>query len=380
MINDTYQNRTKYYFGKDTESHITAEIPADTRTLLHYGKKSLKTSGLYDTIVQILNERHIPFVELGGVEPNPKSKLIYEGIDLCKHRNISYVLAAGGGSVIDSAKAICAGAAYEGDFADFYLKKQKPERALPLGVVLTHAGSGSESNNSSVVTFDSQHRKVGMDYVAPEFVIMNPANTLSVSVHSTCCGIFDAISHILERYFTPTPHVDFSSGIAESLIRTLMNCADRVRTEPDNYNLRAEIMWSCRLAMDKGIFLGRKGDWSCHQISHVIGAYIDATHAEILSVVYPAWLALASGTNDALMRRFDENVLKTGDLTKIANKFRKILRSWGLPVTFSELNNASRLDLEKIADDCAAINPSGTLGNFRRLTKFDILKILQSAI
>jgi len=343
MLNDTYQNRTKIYFGKDTESHISDEIPEGTKTLLHYGTKSIMDSGLYNTIVKIMHEKRIPFIELGGVQPNPKSCLVYKGIELCKQHGITYVLAAGGGSVIDSAKAICAGTAYNGDFSDFYLKNQKPQQALPLGVVLTNAGSGSESNGSSVITFQSQQKKLGMDYVFPEFVIMNPANTVSVPLHTTLCGIFDAITHILERYFSPTEYVECSSGISESLVKTLMNYADLIQHDPTNYDIRAEIMWACRLAMDRSIFLGRKGDWACHQIAHVIGAVTDAPHAEILS------------------------------------NFRSRIRAWGLPVTFRELHIADSLDIERVAINCTAVNPSGTLGNYQRLTKSDIIKVLSKA-
>ncbi len=379
MLNDTYQNRTKIYFGKDTESHISDEIPEGTKTLLHYGTKSIMDSGLYNTIVKIMHEKRIPFIELGGVQPNPKSCLVYKGIELCKQHGITYVLAAGGGSVIDSAKAICAGTAYNGDFSDFYLKNQKPQQALPLGVVLTNAGSGSESNGSSVITFQSQQKKLGMDYVFPEFVIMNPANTVSVPLHTTLCGIFDAITHILERYFSPTEYVECSSGISESLVKTLMNYADLIQHDPTNYDIRAEIMWACRLAMDRSIFLGRKGDWACHQIAHVIGAVTDAPHAEILSILYPNWLEFVAANKTGMMQRFAERIFGESDSNTAIENFRSRIRAWGLPVTFRELHIADSLDIERVAINCTAVNPSGTLGNYQRLTKSDIIKVLSKA-
>ena len=379
MLNDTYQNRAKVYFGRDTESHISDELPAGTKTLFHYGNKSLKTSGLYDTILKILNERRIPFIELGGVQPNPKSELVYKGIELCKQHGIDYVLAVGGGSVIDSAKAICVGALYNGDFSDFYLQKQKPQQALPLGIVLTNAGSGSEANNSSVITFQTQQKKLGMDYVFPEFVIMNPANTLSVPLHTTLCSIFDAITHILEKYFSPTQYVECSSGISEALVKTLMNYADQIRHDPTNYDIRAEIMWACRLAMDKSIFLGRKGDWACHQIAHIIGAITDLPHAEILSVIYPHWLEFVATNENGMMLRFAEKFFGESDSSLAIEKFRSKIKEWGLPVTFRELGIVDSLDFEKIATNCAAINPSGTLGNYKRVTQSDIFQILCNA-
>lgn len=379
MLNDTYQNRTKIYFGIGTESHISNEIPAGTKTLLHYGNQSLRKSGLYNTIIKILNEKHIPFIELGGVQPNPKSRLVYEGIELCRQHGVAYVLAVGGGSVIDSAKAICVGAVYNGDFSDFYLKKQKPQQALPLGIVLTNTGSGSEANNSSVITFQTQQKKLGMDYVFPEFVIMNPANTVAVPLHTTLCGIFDAIAHILERYFSPSQYVEGSSSISESLVKTLMNYADLIQLDPTNYDIRAEIMWSCRLAMDKSIFLGRKGDWACHQIAHIIGAITDAPHAEILSVLYPNWLEFTAINETGMLLRFAKNIIGESDINLATEKFRSKIKAWGLPVTFRELGIADSLDLEKIATSCATINPSETLGSYQRLTKSDIYKILYNA-
>ncbi len=379
MLNDTYQNQTKVYFGIDTESHISDEIPEGTKTLLHYGNQSLKNSGLYDTIINILNEKRIPFIELSGVQSNPKSGLVYEGIELCKQHGVTYVLAVGGGSVIDSAKAICVGTVYNGDFSDFYLKKQKPQQAIPLGVVLTNAGSGSEANNSSVITFQAQKNKIGMDYVFPEFVIMNPKNTVSVPVHTTLCSIFDAITHILERYFSPTQYVECSSGISESLVKTLMNYADLIRHDPTNYDIRAEIMWACRLAMDKSLYLGRKGDWACHHIAHIIGAITDAPHGGIMSVLYPHWLEFVANNETGIMMRFAEKIIGESDSNLAIEKFRSKIKEWGLPVTFRELGISDSLNFEKIATNCATINPSGTLGNYQRVTRSDIFQILCNA-
>jgi len=198
-------------------------------------------------------------------------------------------------------------------------------------------------------------------------------------VHTTLSGIFDAITHVLERYFSPTHNVECSSGISESLVKTLMKHADLVRIDPSDYNIRSEIMWACRLAMDKGIYLGRKGDWACHQIAHEIGALTDASHSEILSVLYPSWLEFVAAGDSGMMQKFAENIIGISDSGLAIDAFRAKIHEWGLPSTFRELGISDAFDVDKVAANCAAINPSGTLGNYRRINQSDISRILRNA-
>lgn len=382
MLNEKYENKTTFYFGKDTEINIENEIKGKyKKVLLHYGSNSLKKNGLYAKITKILNDSGVEFIELSGVEPNPKSDLVYKGIEICRANNVDFILAAGGGSVIDSAKAIAVGSKYEGDFIDFYTEKEKPKDAIALGVVLTNSGSGSETSWASVITDTKSGRKISFSspFLRSDFSILNPENTMQVPVYTTTCGIVDSITHVFERYFSNTEFVDCSDRMSEGLMQTLMKYAVLIQNEPENYDYRAEIMWACKMATDQLIFLGRKQDWSCHLISHEIATICDKAHGEILAAIFPAWMKYVYKENERLFLQFAKRVFGSDNVLGGIEGFEKFLKKVNMPTSLKEINFTNKADFETVAQNCAKINPSGTLGNFKRLSYDDILKILNMA-
>ena len=297
MLNGTFQHPTVVLFGKDAELRVGEEIAKHSkRVLLHFGGGSIKRHGLYDRVVKSLYDAGISYVELGGVRPNPRADLVYQGIDLCRKENIDFVLAVGGGSVIDSAKAIALGVPYEGDFFELFEQKGLARGALKIGTVLTVPGSGSETSPTAVITCDERGLKAPYTHasILPTFSILNPAITCTLPPYLTSCGIVDAISHVFERYFTNTTYVDCTDRICEGLVKTLMKYAFLVQEAPSDYDVRAEIMWACKLAHDDTAGFGRKQDWSSHVMAHELGALFDVAHGAALAVIFPAWMRYVS--------------------------------------------------------------------------------------
>ncbi|MFQ6034720.1 MAG: iron-containing alcohol dehydrogenase [Sedimentisphaerales bacterium] len=390
MINGIYYNPTAIFFGKGMESKVGEEVAKySQKVLLHFGCASFKKNGLYDKVVAFLKAAGASFVELGGVKPNPRAGLVYEGIEICRKEGIDFILAVGGGSVIDSAKAISIGVPWKGDFFDFFEGTAVPEKALKVGTILTVPGSGSESSTAAVITHEEKGRK--KDYanpmMAPVFSILNPEVTCTLSEAQTACGIVDAISHVLERYFTNTLYVDCTDRIGESLLKTLMKYAVLVRKEPDNYDVRAEIMWACKLAHDNTAGFGRKQDWSSHWIAHEIGAVYDAPHGAILGVVFPAWMEFVHKENEQRFLQLAERVfdIDTGfigseEAVDLAiGKFKKFLKDIGMPTTLRELGIKDKTRFAEMSEKCVIGMKSGTIGNFVSLPSADIMKILEIA-
>jgi alcohol dehydrogenase YqhD (iron-dependent ADH family) len=274
MLNGIYYNPTTIFFGKGMESKVGEEVAKYAKkVLLHYGSGSFKKYGLYDKVVASLSAAGVSYIELGGVKPNPRVDLVYEGIELCRKNDIVFILAVGGGSVIDSAKAISIGVPWQGDFFDFFEGKSTPKKALKVATILTIPGSGSESNAVAVITNEEKELKVACSnsILAPVFSILNPELTYTLNNYYTASGIVDAISHVLERYFTNTTNIDCINRIGEGLIKTLMKYAVLVKNAPANYDVRAEIMWACKLAHDNTAGFGLKQDGSSHKIAHELG-------------------------------------------------------------------------------------------------------------
>lgn len=374
MLNDTVYNPTKFIFGKNAELLTPEEIPSGTRVLVVAGRGSAQRTGILDRVLHQLDAHGIKPSLAMGVESNPKAEFIRSLLPFCREENVGFILAVGGGSVIDTAKALAVAIPYSSDFEHLYLRRAQPVSTLPMGVILTVAGSGSESNNSSVITFDNPKRKVGFDWVYPRFVIMNPELTVTVPLDATLRGVFDAMSHIMERYFSPTTSVECSGGLAESLLRTLVFCGNHVLKDPSSYDFRAELMWASHCAMDRSLFMGRKGDWSCHQIAHEIGACTDLVHADIIAALYPIWLEVAYERRPDLVVRFFDRVFGEADYNAGFGRFRDLLESWGLPRRLHASDE--KIDVE-VARRCSAINPSGTVGNYVRLTCDDIAKMVR---
>lgn len=388
MLNGTYSQPTTIYFGKGTEFKVGEQVKKySENVLLHYGKESLKKYGLYDKVTESLKFEGVRYIECGGVKSNPSADLVYEGIELCRKENIDFILAVGGGSVIDSAKAISIGVPWPGDFFDFFEEKAIPEKALKVGTILTIPGSGSESSTGGIITHKEKKLKRACDnpIMAPVFSILNPEVTLTIPQYHTSCGIVDAIAHIFERYFTNTTYVDCTDRICEGLIKTLMKYALLVKDTPDNYDIRAEIMWACKLAHDNTAGFGRKQDWSSHKIGHEISAIYDVSHGATMAVVFPAWMKYVYKTNidrfeQFANRIFDINSIGSEQATMSAiEKLIQFLKAIGMPTTMREIGINDRTRFTEMAEKCVKYMPSGTIGNFVRLSPQDIVNILEIA-
>ncbi|MGI5849700.1 MAG: iron-containing alcohol dehydrogenase, partial [Christensenellales bacterium] len=282
---------TQIIFGKNTQSAAGVETKKyGSKVLLHYGGGHIKKSGLYQQIIDSLNEAEVEYIELGGVQPNPRLGLVKQGVALCREKGVDFVLAVGGGSVIDSAKAIALGVLYDGDVWDFYSGKARPKETLPVGVVLTIPAAGSEASDSSVITNDGYKRGLTTNVQRARFAIMNPELSFTLPPYQTACGISDIMAHVMERYFTNVPNVELTDRLCEATLKTVINNAYIVMEQPDNYDARAEIMWAGTLAHNNLLSTGRIGDFASHQIEHELSAINDVAHGAGLSVIFPAWM------------------------------------------------------------------------------------------
>lgn len=294
MLNFEFYTPTRVIFGKGTHETVGDVIAGfgHRKILLHYGGGSIKKNGIYDAVVNSLNGAGIEYLELGGVEPNPKLSLAQEGIALCRNEGIEMVLAVGGGSVIDSAKMIAVGACNEGDPWEFSIKKRVPSGALPVGVVLTLSASGSEMSSSCVITNEESQLKRGYNspYHRPLFAICNPELTYTVNKFQTGCGIVDIMMHTLERYFSNSPDTDLTDRIAEGLIKAVVDAGNIAIAQPNDYEARATLMWASSLSHNDLTGLGREVFMACHQLEHELsGMYDRVAHGAGLSVIWPAW-------------------------------------------------------------------------------------------
>ncbi|MBQ4638428.1 MAG: iron-containing alcohol dehydrogenase, partial [Clostridia bacterium] len=291
MNNFNFYSPTFFAFGKDTENDAGKLVRrfGGSKVLIHYGGGSVIRSGLLDRVKASLDSESIPYVLLGGVKPNPRRGLVYEGIELCKKENVDFVLAVGGGSSIDSAKAIAAGAVYDGDFWDFYSGKYI-ENALPIGTVLTISAAGSEGSPDSVITKEEGMFKRGAsgDAIRPKFSILNPALTQTLPQYQTACGITDIMAHLYERYLTNTTEVEATDRMIEAHLLTMIHEGPRVIADPNNYAARANIMWAGMMAHNNSCGVGRSQDWNSHNIEHELSALYDCAHGAGLAVTMPA--------------------------------------------------------------------------------------------
>jgi len=386
MQNFTFYSPTYFVFGKDQENETGKYVRrfGGNKVLLHYGGGSVVRSGLLDRIKTSLDKEAIPYVELGGVKPNPRSGLVYEGIELCRREGVDFVLAIGGGSTIDSAKAIAAGVVYDGDFWDFYQGKLV-EKALPIGTVLTIAAAGSEGSPDSVITNEDGMYKRGAtgEGFRPTFSILNPALTQTLPAYQTACGITDIMAHLFERYFTTTKEVEVTDRMIEGLLLTMVHEGPRVIADPNNYEARANIMWAGMMAHNNSCGVGRVQDWASHDIEHELSALYDCAHGAGLAVVFPAWMTY-NYKHDVM--RFAQVATRVwGCNMDFANPentalagiqcFRNFLTSIGMPATFAELG-AKEEDIPKLAHMAAyGDGRTGHLGGFVSLSEEDIANI-----
>lgn len=381
-----FQSPTKIIFGKSAENQVGDEVKQYCdKILLHYGGGSIKRSGLYDRVVKSLKAKGIEIIELGGVKPNPRLSMVREGIKICRENNINFILAVGGGSVIDSAKAIAAGVPYEGDEWDFHTGKANPKSVLPIGVILTLPATGSEVSASAVITNEDGWYKESMnsDLLRPKFAIMNPELTYTLPDYQTACGAADMMAHVMERYFTNTPHVDLTDRLCEATLKTVIKNAPLALKDPKNYDVRAEIMWSGTIAHNGLLGTGREEDWGSHKIEHEISAIYDITHGAGLAVVFPAWMKYVYNIN---LKKFIQFSYRVWDvevdldnpestalegIKRLENFFREI----GLPTRLKDMNISDER-FEEMAQKCTM---SGPVGGLKKLYKEDVLNILNIA-
>lgn len=387
MRNFVFQNKTKIIFGRDTEEKVGKEIKGlgKKKVLFHYGGGSIKRFGLYDKVVKHLKEEGIEFVELGGVKPNPALSMVKEGIDLCKKEKVDFILAVGGGSVIDSAKAIAAGVPYEGDVWDFYDNKAQIKEAMPLGVVLTLPAAGSEASDASVITDEERKLKrgTGSPLIRPVFSILNPEITYTLPPYQTAAGITDMMAHIMERYFTQERNVDLTDHMCEGVLKTIIKNAPLVLENPKDYNARAEIMWAGTLAHNGLLDTGRLGDWGTHMIEHELSALYDLTHGAGLAIIFPAWIRYVYKAYPEKMLRFFHNVFDVEAefddpqymIEEGLKRLKNFYRSIGMPVSLKDAGIEENR-YEEMAEKCTVFGP---VSNFVKLDKSDVIEIYKLA-
>ena len=349
MNNFQFYSPTEFIFGRDTETKAGEMVKkyGGTKVLIHYGSGSAVKSGLLDRVKASLDESGIAYTELGGVQPNPRDTLIYKGIELCRSEGVDFILSVGGGSCIDSSKAIALGVPYDGDFWDFYGSGKVVEKALPIGTVLTIAAAGSEGSGASVVTKEegSLKRDVGSDLLRPRFSILNPELTCSLPAYQTACGATDIMAHVFERYFTNTRDVEITDRLCEAVLLTMIKETPRVIAQPDNYEARANIMWAGTVAHNDIVGVGRSQDWNSHGIEHELSALYDCAHGAGLAVIMPAWMEFVY-KHDVM--RFAQMAVRIWgcqmnfefpDETALEGIacFRSFLHSIGMPINFEQL-------------------------------------------
>lgn len=391
MNNFAFYSPTYFLFGKDAENEAGKLVKrfGGSKVLIHYGGGSVVRSGLLDRVKKSLDQEGVPYAELGGVKPNPRSGLVYEGIELCRKEKIDFILAVGGGSVIDSSKAIAAGTIYDGDFWDFYSGKYI-ENALNVGTILTISAAGSEGSPDSVITNENGMFKRGAtgDAIRPKFSILNPALTQTLPAYQTACGITDIIAHLYERYLTNTSEVEVTDRLIEALMLTMIHEGPRVIENPDNYDARANIMWAGMMAHNNSCGVGRSQDWNSHQIEHELSALYDCAHGAGLAVTMPAVFRYVMQHD--VMRFAQAAVRVWGCEMDFAHpeatalegikRLQNFLISIGMPKNFAELG-AKEEDIPLLVDTlCNGNGRPGTISGFVTLNEEDCTKIYRMMV
>ncbi|MBR4542418.1 MAG: iron-containing alcohol dehydrogenase [Lachnospiraceae bacterium] len=391
MDNFHFYSPTYFAFGKDGENQAGSLVKrfGGSKVLIHYGGGSVVRSGLLDRVKASLNAEGIGFTELGGVKPNPRSGLVYEGINLSRKENIDFILAVGGGSTIDSSKAIAAGTVYDGDFWDFYSGK-RIEKALPVGTILTIAAAGSEGSPDSVITKEEGMFKRGAsgDAIRPKFSILNPALTQTLPPYQSAAGITDIMAHLYERYLTNSTEVEVTDRLIEALLLTMKHEGPRVIADPDNYEARANIMWAGMMAHNNSCGVGRSQDWNSHNIEHELSALYDCAHGAGLAVTMPAVFKYVMNHN---VMRFAQVAVRVWgcsmdfehpEVTALEgiNAFAAFLKSIGMPSNFAELG-AKEEDIPQLVETlCCGDGRNGSISGFVTLNKDDCTKIYKMMV
>lgn len=388
MKNFNFFIPTRVVLGKNIKEQIGEFVRGyGKKVMLHYGSSYTKKSGLIDSIGFHLKKAGIDFIEFGGVKSNPRISLVREGIGICRENNVDFILAVGGGSVIDSAKAIAVGVPYDGDVWDFFQGRAMVGKSLPTGAVVTIPSAGSEASISTVITNEEGNfkRSIYHEVICPKFALLDPELTLSLPKFQTSCGIADIMSHIMENYFTPVEHTDFTDRLCEGAMKTVLRNARILMKTPENYDARAEIMWTATFAQMGVLNTGRIGDWASHQIEHELSGIYDIAHGAGMAVIFPAWMEYVCSNN---LRRFVQFTHRVWGVDKgmfpsqeeAALEGIRNLKSFfgeiGLPVKLSALNIGTEC-FEEMAKKCTG---EDTVGNLQKLEYRDVLKILQMSL
>lgn len=389
MNNFVFYSPTEFVFGKATEMQVgaLARKHGARKVMIVYGGGSVVRSGLLDRVKQSLREAGIEYCLMGGVQPNPVDTKVYEGIEFCRREQADMLLPVGGGSVIDTAKAIAAGVLYEGDFWDFYIGKAKVTKALKVAVVLTIPAAGSEGSGNTVITKLDGLQKLSLrvpEVLRPVFSIMNPELTYTLPPFQTACGVADMMAHIMERYFANTQEVEIGDRLCEGTLMAIINEAPKVMRNPEDYGARANLMWAGMIAHNGTCGVGCEEDWASHFLEHEISAIYGVTHGAGLSVIFPAWMTWMVEHNVGKIAQYAVRVWgvpESEDKKAVAlegiGKLKAFFSSLGLPVTFKELG-VENPDIDRLADSLHR-NKGELVGNYVKLTKLDSKEIYRLA-
>lgn len=391
MENFVFCTPTRYVFGRDTqkETGMLLARSGARKVLLVMGGGSAERSGLLAQVEESMRNAGIEWVTLRGIAPNPTDDRVYEGIELARREKIDFILAVGGGSVIDTAKGIALGVPYPGDFWDFYCAKAKPETALPVGVVLTIPAAGSEGSGNSVITKVETHQKISVRYpdvLRPRFAVMNPELTYTLPWFQTACGVVDMLCHIYERYFSNTPGEELVDSYSEAIMRSIMAAGLELKVDGENYNARANVMWGGMLAHNGLCGVGKVEDWSSHRLEHEISAFYNVAHGAGLTVMAPAWMRFVARRNPDKVWQFAINVMSVDPAGKDRDRIieegidrlKEFYHDLGLTTSLRELCGCEP-DIPKMVRSLER-NMGPTLGNYVPLSMEDCAEIYKSAL
>lgn len=387
MLNFNYSIPTKIFFGKDQISVLGSEVKKyASKVLVVYGGGSIKRTGLYDKVVEILKDNNIEFCELSGVEPNPRITSVKKGVELCKQNDIGLVLAVGGGSSIDCAKVIAAAYYYEGDAWDIVKDPRKITRVLPIASILTLAATGSEMDTFAVITNMDANEKLGTGHpdMAPKFSVLDPTYTMTVPKNQTAAGTADIMSHIFEEYFSNTKSAYVQDRIAEGLLKTCIRYGKVAFDEPENYEARANLMWASSLAINGLIGYGKDSSWCVHPIEHELSAYYDITHGVGLAILTPNWMKYI--LDDSTVDKFVEYGVNVWDIDKNKDKYeianmaiertREYFNSLDIPSSLHEIEIGD----EKLQIMAEKATRYGKIGSIKPLDTNAVLNILKASL
>lgn len=387
MRNFTFEATTRILFGKNRIEEIGDEIlKYGSKILLAYGGGSIKSNGIYDKLISALTKNKIEYVELSGIQPNPRIESVREGVRLCRENDVQFILGVGGGSVIDCIKAISAGVYYEGDSWDFFIRKAQITEALPLGSILTLAATGSEMNGNSVISNDEtkEKRATGSDILRPRFSVLDPTYTYTVNKWLSAAGVVDIMSHVFEQYFTLDKGTFVQDAIAEGIIKTCIKYGPVLLDEPENYEARANILWASSLALNGLTVTGKlAGDWATHVIEHEVSAIYDLTHGAGLAILTPVWMEyILSKMTAPKLAQYSRNIWGVDEADdmlaakKGIEETRKFFTKLGMPSSLQDVN----INDDKIDDMAKGACLFGPVGMFKRLGVEDVKNILHKAM